>query len=112
MPRTPPFFRAARADWPEDHRAPDTAPKAEHAAELDAAVASASCPVQVIPRGVSGLAEANLDGTRLAWLLRTRGAADYEPKHMALAAHRGPASGLAPGCARMVAADGRRRDDW
>lgn len=89
---------------------PEPTPKAEHAAELDAAVASASCPVQVIPQGVSGLVAANLRGTRWAWLLRPM---FPERQHMALAAHRGPASGLGPGCAHIVAVDGRRRrDDW
>ncbi len=104
--------RTPRPDWPEARRvaAPKLKPKAAHAAELDAAVASGACPVQVIPRGVSGLVEADVAGTRWAWLWRTSAPA-REARHMALAVHRGPSFSLAPGCARMVAADGRRRDD-
>jgi hypothetical protein len=105
-----PRSRTPRPDWPEARRAPEPKPKAAHAAELEEAVASASCPVQLIPRGVSGLVEADVAGTRWAWLWRTS-APVREARHMALAIHRGPSFSLAPGCARMVAADGRRRDD-
>lgn len=104
--------RVPRPDWPEDHRAPVPKPKADHAAELDAALAAAPCPVQVIPRGVSGLANTRLAGTRWAWLLRTE-APEHERRRMALASHRGPSRGLATGCARMAPAyGGGRSDDW
>lgn len=104
--------RAPRPDWPENHRAPEPTPKAAHAAEIAAALASTPCPVQIIPRGVSGLADTQIGGTRWAWLLRTE-APEHEQKRMALAAHRGPSRGLASGCARMAPAyGGGRGDDW
>lgn len=85
-------------------------PKTTHAAELDEALAAASCPVEVIPPGVSGLAAANLVGTRWAWLLRPM---MPERARVALASHRGPWSALGPGCAHIVALNGcDRQDDW
>lgn len=84
--------------------------KTTHATKLDEALAVAACPVEVIPPGVSGLTAANLAGTRWAWLLRPM---LPERQHMALASRRAPVSGLAPGCAHIVALRGSgHQDDW
>ncbi len=77
--------------------------KRAHGREIEAALSSATCPVQLIPPGVSGLTPEQAAHTRRGWLLRPT---PVEGPRIALASERAPSIQMEPGCARIFAATG------